>query len=579
VNLMSKSSSGYELYHKDFSSAMQHAYAHAKKKGYTVDPNEIDSKVATGPRKPSKGKTNKYILGTDKKQNVHIQVYGMDSGKYELNMYIEEVEIDENKLPDMRDALRQVRTEKPVQLNEGKMKELQMYIQQGKSAEWIAKKMGVDVKTIKALMSEAYELGTNEYREYIEKLTPGEVDEADLDEANYEIKNGKIHISKKDYAKKPKEYKGKRGGKPTLMALDPKTGSTTSFEVVLEDVEVDEASARADAMRAMRKGKEVDPADVDTDASPEDIKGAERNIIMQLRKVVSLKGIGKVQLTPKQKRDLQKKDSKYLKTLGSGFVEFKKGQEKVDLKVAQAVLNKFNSIKKPADKEKFQAQVGKSYKDMLRVLKAGYNEEVDLDEGIKVGDNVHLGFGAKGGTGFKGKVIKIDSNNVHIKNPEGKEYKGPMKFVTKEEVDLDEAEIAFKTKAKDGGYFVVLHRDTSGMRGKQDKFLMRHMKGGKVKDWGSHVSVDGAKKFAKNKGIIEEKETILDRIDRKLKEKKELLEASNRWELAGKKFSLINDKGTFILVPQGRPGKEQKLKAKTSQDATQELVKKGYKES
>ena len=57
------------------------------------------------------------------------------------------------------------------------------------------------------------------------------------------------------------------------------------------------------------------------------------------------------------------------------------------------------------------------------------------------------------------------------------------------------------------------------MKGKQDKFLMRHMKGGKVKDWGSHSSVDGAKKFAVNRGIIDE-ETILERIDRKLKERK-----------------------------------------------------------
>jgi|TARA_R110000824_G_scaffold173359_2_gene351380 hypothetical protein len=53
---------------------------------------------------------------------------------------------------------------------------------------------------------------------------------------------------------------------------------------------------------------------------------------------------------------------------------------------------------------------------------------------------------------------------------------------------------------------------------------------------------------------------------------------ANRWELAGKKFSLINDEGTFILVKQGT-GEEKKLKAKTSQDATQELVKKGYRES
>ena len=85
----------YELYHKDFSSAMQHAYAHAKKQGYTVDPQEIDNKVATGPRKPSKGKTNRYILGTDKKKSLHVQVANLDNKRFELNMYIEETEMDE----------------------------------------------------------------------------------------------------------------------------------------------------------------------------------------------------------------------------------------------------------------------------------------------------------------------------------------------------------------------------------------------------------------------------------------------------------------------------------------------------
>jgi len=93
-----KSGTGYELYHKDFSSAMQHAYDHAKKKGFVVDPGEIDDKVATGPKKPSSGKTNRYILGTDKKKNVHVQVTNLDNKRYELNMYIEEVEpVDEGK--------------------------------------------------------------------------------------------------------------------------------------------------------------------------------------------------------------------------------------------------------------------------------------------------------------------------------------------------------------------------------------------------------------------------------------------------------------------------------------------------
>ena len=84
-----KSSSGYELYHKQFSGAMQHAYKFAKSKGYTVNPKDIDDMVASGPRKPSSGKTNSYILDTNKKQKVHIQVANLDNKRYELNMYIQ----------------------------------------------------------------------------------------------------------------------------------------------------------------------------------------------------------------------------------------------------------------------------------------------------------------------------------------------------------------------------------------------------------------------------------------------------------------------------------------------------------
>jgi hypothetical protein len=99
---MGKSSSGYDLYHKDFSSAMKHAYDHAKKKlGIEIDPDEIDDKVAMGPKKPSNGKTNSYrLMGTDKKgksRGVQIQVANLDNKKYELNMYKEEVELEEAK--------------------------------------------------------------------------------------------------------------------------------------------------------------------------------------------------------------------------------------------------------------------------------------------------------------------------------------------------------------------------------------------------------------------------------------------------------------------------------------------------
>ena len=92
-----KSSTGYELYHKDFSTAMKHAYDFAKRKfKIDVDPKEIDDKVASGPRKPSAGKTNSYrLLDKDGKRAIQVQVYNMDNKKYELNMYKEEVELDE----------------------------------------------------------------------------------------------------------------------------------------------------------------------------------------------------------------------------------------------------------------------------------------------------------------------------------------------------------------------------------------------------------------------------------------------------------------------------------------------------
>ena len=84
----------YDLYHKSFSDAMQHAYDYAKKKlGITVDPKEIDNKVATGPKKPSEGKTNKYRL-KGKGGNLQIQVYNKGGSKpFELNMYKEENEM------------------------------------------------------------------------------------------------------------------------------------------------------------------------------------------------------------------------------------------------------------------------------------------------------------------------------------------------------------------------------------------------------------------------------------------------------------------------------------------------------
>jgi DNA mismatch repair ATPase MutS len=109
-----------------------------------------------------------------------------------------------------------------------------------------------------------------------------------------------------------------------------------------------EESAASDARRAMSKDKDLrrgkDSADDDTDASADDVKGASKNIMMQMRKAQSLNGRFDVEFADKKK-------------------------VKIPAKMAIAVQQKYNSMKRPAEKEKFQAKIGKSYKDMLSALK------------------------------------------------------------------------------------------------------------------------------------------------------------------------------------------------------------------
>jgi hypothetical protein len=167
-------------------------------------------------------------------------------------------------------------------------------------------------------------------------------EEVDLDEASKEgtikiikTKDGKFQIQKMTKGKfvdmgKPynsaKEAEKFRSGQPDLFG---------------------EASAAADARRAISKdrdfGRKRDSADKDDVASDDDVKAASKNIMMQLRKSVNRASRG---------------------------VEFgDKKKVQVDPKIAQAVISKYNSLRRPSDKEIFQAKIAKSYKDMLKALK------------------------------------------------------------------------------------------------------------------------------------------------------------------------------------------------------------------
>jgi hypothetical protein len=95
--------SDYDLYHKDFSTAVQHAIKTAEKRGYQVNMDDWHDKVATGPRKPSEGKTNSYSItlmdknGKPVKKALQMQVYNKGGqNPYELNMYIEEIQLGES---------------------------------------------------------------------------------------------------------------------------------------------------------------------------------------------------------------------------------------------------------------------------------------------------------------------------------------------------------------------------------------------------------------------------------------------------------------------------------------------------
>jgi len=157
-------------------------------------------------------------------------------------------------------------------------------------------------------------------------------EELDLDEG----KMSQLHQYIKD--KKSPEQIAK------LMKLDVKTVKALMNSHHPEEVE---ESAASDARRAMRRDKDFsrrDSADDDTDATADDVKGASKNIMMQMRKAQSLNG--------------------------RFDVEFADGKKvKIPAKMAIAVQSKYNKMRRPAEKEKFQAKVGKSYRDMLSALK------------------------------------------------------------------------------------------------------------------------------------------------------------------------------------------------------------------
>ena len=372
----------YELYHKDFSTAMQHAYAHAKRMyGITIDPKEIDNKVATGPSKPGSGKTNKYRLKGDK-GNIQIQVYNKGGSKpYELNMYKEEVELDESEFSAMAYGKKDQRfVVKPRDTRgmAGKQDKFKMYVVQ-------LDNKGREKKIIKDLGSHVSIAGAQKFAK-----NRGIIEEVDLDEGKmqdvWQKKNAK------SLSVGPFElYRGKPGGVHTIkrngkvigdFSLDTDADlfvanikgqraqwvgddidslfthlqkthkeayeiGTDEYRKYLETLTPMEG-ARSDAMRDMRRGGEFDQKDDDdVRATKDDRKAANKNILQQLKKTLDTKGKADIEFLDKKKK-------------------------KVPYDIAVKAIKKYMGMRRSGDKLKFQQKIAKSYRDMLQALKENY---------------------------------------------------------------------------------------------------------------------------------------------------------------------------------------------------------------
>ena len=185
-------------------------------------------------------------------------------------------------------------------IEEGKMKELHGYIAQGMSAEEIAKKMKLDLKTIKALMKEEV------------------------------------------------EHEG----------CDCCEESPCVCEDDCECKSLDENRAARDAKRAMAKDKDMQqkPFDKDDKATAIDIQKGKQNIVVQLKKAMNLGGSKPVTFDSGPSKKI---DPKFARAALDKLNTIKRSDDKLKF---QAKLQKSYKDMLKALKEDFVLDEGKAYK-------------------------------------------------------------------------------------------------------------------------------------------------------------------------------------------------------------------------
>ena len=213
---------------------------------------------------------------------------------------------------------------------------------------------------------------TQDVVKYIEKTFPKNViEEVELDEKTKWRRGdgrprGAAHIENERFWDLPKselEYIIKDAGK-AMKALPSNPKNTTgkgNYSDQINDAHtvlgwrrknsIKEASARSDAMKAMRRSGEFkDKDDDDIRATDADEKAASKNILVQMKSASDLSKGGEIEFLDKKK-------------------------VKVPQKVAILFVRKYMSLRRQADKAKFQAKAAKSYKGFVSAMKEGVESE------------------------------------------------------------------------------------------------------------------------------------------------------------------------------------------------------------
>jgi len=319
--------------------------------------------------------------------------------------------------------------------------------------------------------------------EYLHKRRKAISKAVKVDEAkNYEIKNGKIHISKANFRKVSKDYKNATKGKERMMALDPKTGATTSFEVVFTEEVVAEAKMSASQIDALKKayepmrGKRISVDNANKLMAIMDKVKDDKNGLIQLYKAdipfVSMSAATRLMKYHNMKpADLKKEEvvseaasaaemKKILKIIGptknaqQGIAAIKKAL-KVSDKKAEELLD-----------AAIKHSLGESHEVKLDEKKGAlhlYDNEADARKKAKeVGGKVIRGVGKSAGKWAVKEEVLDEAQKLFM-------------FKTKQEADQKAKEIKGKVLALGPKNFAVVTMDLTVVKEAETQFLAQFL--------------------------------------------------------------------------------------------------------